>query len=96
MPHLKFGVKLKILNFLYTIFTGLVSSVVLNRRGELSQRAYRQATRLLEDLREWPQWNFTEENIEDRLREIHTRARNLLQRLGISARVAERSVDAEF
>lgn len=78
------------------IIEGLVGSVVLNRREELSPRAHRQATKLLEDLQGWPCWDPTEEGIEDRLRGIHTRTRNLLQRLGISAKVIERSVDAEF
>lgn len=75
---------------------GLLSSIALNKRAELSPRTHSQVVRLLEDLQGWPKWDVTETNIEERLREVHTRARNLLRRLGISVKVVDRSVDAEF
>ncbi|KAK8394106.1 hypothetical protein O3P69_006359 [Scylla paramamosain] len=75
---------------------GLLSSIAVNRKAELSPRTHSQVVRLLEDLQGWPSWDPSEKNIEEKLRGIHTRARNLLRRVGISVKVVDRSVDSEF
>lgn len=80
----------------FTILEGLLGSIAANRKAELSPRTHSQVVRLLEDLQGWPSWDPSEESIEEKLRGIHTRARNLLRRLGISVKVVDRSVDSEF